>query len=932
MRSSLSVRLRTGASVAVLSFALAATAAPVRGQEAPPAEGQPVLEEIIVTGSRIKGVDLSGATQALQITREDIIESGATELIDILRDLGVTSGGTGTFNTSTAGITSGGTPVGASGVSLRGLGTSATLTLINNRRASISSFANGQESFIDVNSIPMAAVERVEVLPSGASALYGADAVAGVVNYVLRRDFEGAEVSVSYGNSTADTDEGKYNATAVLGQRFGAHHIMLVADHFKRNALFDRDRSFTKDSVRPNQQGFYPSFNDLFLMTNDQTEETCPPGQFKTGRLGEYCESDPNDFTSTQDELESTGGLLTYRLDLGETVSWFNEAIYQTSTARGTSSPAFFNRAPVDPEHPGWPAALVADMVEEAGADGFSDFYEFPIFAWGRFLEPRAAEVESETLRLVSGVEVELDGGWSLEGAVTYGRNERTQKGLSGLYRAVPFYNLLLGNICTDGTQVNRWRLNAVRPAASYRGDTCEAAGKTTLWYNVFNGQGEQPDGVAELIETTAERKGESELWSVDGFATGELFELPAGIVRVAIGGEYRTESVKDTPSGDAVATRDVPEPILGFSSTAADAEREQWALFAEAYVPVAPGLELQLAGRYDHYDAFDGDFNPKIAARWELVEEVILRASWSTSFRAPSLAQSGAGTRLTSYTVDCATVPAACGGDATADGNDLFSEEVGNPDLRPEEAESYSAGVLFRPTRDIEVNLDYWAIRHENLVGVDEDDFLRKALAGAFPIVGEGELPTGQPGIEVENGFVTDAHFALTNLGFQETSGIDLAFTQYIDLGDAGDLRLTLDGTYVAEFRRQASPGAPVEDLEGTFRYPKFLGKAGVRWSGDDISVRLTAHYTSSYDDDPSSTVRAALGIPPGEVVTVDSWTTFDLNVTYDVTEWAYLSLSVDNLFDEDPPRALGSGANVDHVNHDSIGRFITLRGTVQF
>ncbi|MBO6797780.1 TonB-dependent receptor plug domain-containing protein [Maricaulis sp.] len=195
----------TTALVASLTFVASAAAK----------EAESTQESITVTGTRIEGLDLEGAVQAVQIDREAIEESGANSVIDLMRDLTITGGGSGTFSTSTAGPLSSDTPVGAGGVSLRGLGTSATLTLINGRRATISAFARGQESFIDVNSIPLAAIERVEVLPNGASATYGADAVAGVVNYVLRDDCEGQEIFVSYGDSTASTDEGRFNINGI---------------------------------------------------------------------------------------------------------------------------------------------------------------------------------------------------------------------------------------------------------------------------------------------------------------------------------------------------------------------------------------------------------------------------------------------------------------------------------------------------------------------------------------------------------------------------------------------------------------------------------------------------------------------------------------------------------------------------------------------
>lgn len=894
-------------------------------------EGVAETDTVTVTGTRIRGLDLEGAVQAYELDRDDILESGATSVIDLLRDLTITGGGGGTFSTSTAGPLSSNTPVGAAGVSLRGLGTSATLTLINGRRASVSAFANGQESFIDVNAIPLAAIERVEVLPNGASAIYGADAVAGVINYVLRDDYEGQELTVSYGDSTADTDEGKLSVNAVFGRQLGDHHITAVVDYFKRNAFFDRDRAISRDSVRPSQQGFYPSFNDLFFMFYDQTEEPadggCAADDFGFGPFGEFCEVDTNDFTSIQDELESIGALFVHNWEISPQLTWFNELLYQQSDSRGTGSPANFSRAPIDPESPNWPAALIDDIVAEGGVGDFSDYYGFPIFAWGKLLDPRAVEVESESFRFTTGFEYAFDNGWTLESGLLYGGNDRTQRGLSGLVISEAFYNANLGNLCTDGTTVTRWDVDLERPGASYVGDTCEANGRTTLWYNPFGGQDDQPEGLRELLETQAERNGESRMYALDMNASGDLFDFNGRTVKAAFGAEFRREEIEDTPAGVAVATIDNPEPILGFSSTSAEAERDQYAVYGELYIPLSDSVEMQLAGRYDEYDDFGGDFNPKVALRWEALDSLIFRANWSTSFRAPSLAQSGAGVLLSSYGVDCAETPQACDGDPTASGAFLLSEDVGNPDLGPENAETYGAGLLFRPNDDININLDYWNIRHEDLVGIDEEDFIRRAFAGEFPVVAPGQLPTGTAGLEVNNGFVSDAHFQITNLGYQETSGLDFNYTQYFGEGPWGAFSFLFDATYLLEFERQASVNSPVEDLAGDFRYPELLANARLRWNKAAWRASVGGRYTSSYDDDPSPRVLEAVGLPADAGVDVDSWLVYDFDVSYDFAENSFIQLNVRNIFDEEPPLVLGTGANVDHINHDSLGRFVTLR-----
>jgi outer membrane receptor protein involved in Fe transport len=896
------------------------------------------IEEILVTGTHIEGLDLEGAVQAVQLSREDILESGAESVGELMQDLTITGGGQGTFTTSTAGPLSSDTPVGASAVSLRGLGTSSTLTLINGRRATISSFAKGQESFIDINSIPMAAIERIEILPNGASATYGADAVAGVVNYVLRDDYEGLEITASYGDSWEDTDDSRKNLNIVAGAGNDRNHVMLVLDAYERNPFFNRDRKISANSVRPSQQGFYPSFNDLFFMFYDQTEEPadggCAEGDFGSGNFGEFCEVDTNQFTSVLDAYESVGGMLTYRFDASETVTWRNELIFQQTESNGTSSPANFSRAPMDPESPLWPAALVADMEEEGSFGGlvdFTDFYGFPIFAWGKFPEPRAVSVESDTLRFVSSLEVDFESGWNLDAGIAYGKNESEQNGLSGLVISEAFYNANLGNLCTDGTVVERWDVNLVRPSASFVGDTCEDIGKTTLWYNPFGGQAEQAPGIDEAIRTTARRSGESEMFGVDATLSGALFDWNGRTVSAAFGMEWRNESVLDVPSGVAVATTFNPEPILGFSSTSADADRDQYAVFAEFFIPVTDKFDIQLAGRFDDYESFGSDFNPKVAFRYAPTDGLFLRANYSSSFRAPSLAQVGAGTLLSFYRVDCEATPAACDGEPDEDGEALFSEDVANDDLKPETADTWGFGISYAPDESLRISLDYWDISYEDLIGVDEDDFIRRALSGEYLVVGEGELPTGVAGVEVEGGFVIDAHFELSNLSFQDVSGVDLAYTQYFDLG-RGELALMADATYVMDFKTKASPGAPVIDEAGDFRNPELLGRLRGQYTLDDWRISLTARYTGDYRDDPSSRTLEAVGLPDDAKVQVSSWTVWDAYAAYEFDEHSYLSLNVRNLFDRDPPLVLGLSANVDYSNHSAMGRYLTLRYTYTF
>lgn len=463
-------------------------------------------------------------------------------------------------------------------------------------------------------------------------------------------------------------------------------------------------------------------------------------------------------------------------------------------------------------------------------------------------------------------------------------------------------------------------------------GETCEDNGGTTLWYNPFGGQVAQEAGVAELLATQAERSGRSRLYAFDASVNGTLLEMPAGPLKAAFGGEFRRETLRDEPSGVAVATVDNPEPILGFSSTSAEADRNSWALYGELYVPLADGLDVQLAGRFDDYEGFGSDFNPKVAARWEPAPWLALRANYSTSFRAPSLAQSGAGVLLSSYRVDCEATPGACDGDAAADGEALLSEDVGNPALGAENARSFGGGVVLQPNADMEVRIDYWNIRHEDLVGIDEDDFIRRALAGEFEVVGDGALPTGTPGLEVANGFVTDAHFQITNLGFQKTDGIDFGYTHRLGGGSAGDFSLSADATRILNFERKASEASPLEELAGDYLYPDFIATGRLRWRKGALRATVSGHYKSGYLDDPSDRTLDALGLPLDADYEVDDYLTFDFSVSYDFAEDSFIQLAVRNLLDAEPPRVLGASANVDLFNHDLIGRYATVRVTKRF
>ena len=930
------------------------------------AEEMEEIEEVTVTGSHIQGLDLEGATNAVEIDSKAIMESGASSLVDLLSELSVTGGGNGTFSTAGSGPGSSQSPVGSSGVSLRSLGTSSTLTLVNGRRVSVSSFAaGGTESFVDINSIPKSAVERIEILPSGASATYGADAVAGVINVILKKDYEGAELSVSTGQSTASSNDAKHNLNFLWGKSTENARGLVVVDYSKDEPLFERDRASTAISGDPSADGIYASFNTATVSTDDRVEtadcQADTSGNFtykdvNTGEFGEACEYNVNADTATKGAFESTGITATFEYDFGDN-TWFNEFMYQTTKSQGNRAGATFgsNGMAISANHPGWQVADAQGILADLGSD---DFYT----VYGRMPEARATEVESKSLRFVSGIKGEM-GSWDWESAVSFGRSESEQTGVSGLVNREALQAGLLGKLCSDGTIVegdfSYTGDKALKDSVSYTpgGVTCESLGKTTVWYSPFDGKRNQDPVMASLLAIDGKRAGASNLYSVDyKTSTLDLFTLPSGTVAAAFGAEWRREEVEDLPSDALLAKPDNTDPVLEFSSTGADYSRDQYAAYGELSVPLAANFEAQLAGRYDNFDDFGDSFNGKVGLRYQFSDELIFRANWSQSFRAPSLAQSGLTTLLASYNLDntCTasddpfTQTFTDAGLCDTTQREVNSEVVGNDKLEAETADTYGFGVLLRPTDDIELNIDWWKIDYENVIEDSDDAWLAQTLAGntdGIIVTSASALPSGTAGIALTcdpNNYTASTaddcgsnaaemisfHSQQINVGAQSVQGVDFTYTHYFYDGSYGSMTFLADASYLIEYKEQLLKGGVTEDKAGEYSYPQLMGSAKLRWSYNQISSSLSANYTGEYKDDldTDSAENAGYNAATDER-TVPSWTTFNFSASYDFDNESFVQFNIRNLLDEKPNLVYGSGANVDYSNTNTMGRFITLR-----
>lgn len=878
------IRLALGGAVA-LSTSLSMPIAFAQDQDDP-------TETVMVTGSRIaREGDFQSPSPVLTVDREAIQKSGYSNLQQLLEK--VPANGNGAF--STRGNNQDSTANGAASVSLRGLGADATLVLVNGRRVSVSPFAESvTTNFVDINAIPVSAIERVEVLKDGASAVYGSDAVAGVVNIVLRKDFQGLELSGSFG-STTESDYEEDNLSVIWGFGDDDSNVTIIGDYFKNTTLANAERGSFGFANQSPQGGFdlrssrgYPG---RFILNGVTTiDPNCPAGSI----AGQTCRFDYGPFNLLLPEAERTGMTLLAHQGLGGSVELFTEIAFQhnNSMAQGAPTPLDETAGLTVPcTHPNRPTTFTCNPGVTTIGIGRYRTVDAGARIW---------EISSDNLRGVVGLRGEFGDGWTWEAAAQRARSESEQTG-----------DQSQGWIRTDFLQTE---INAGR-------------------YNPFGGV-QNPASVIDAITTNLVRRGKADLTMYDGQVSGEIFDMPAGAVLMAFGAEWREERVSDIP--DDQFQRGL---IFGTESVSAEATRDNWSAFVEFSVPVLESLELSLAARYDDYSDFGTTTNPKVALRFTPLDTLALRASWGTGFRAPSLAQIGLGPSQESQffvdTYGCADNPTYCAN------TDYLIEFSGNPNLEPEESETYNVGVAFQPTDRLNLTLDYWNIEQELKIDEVPFGFLYTQscnVQNSTVCVRGAPLPgdTLGPLQQVNSGF--------TNIGAQNTDGVDFSTSWSTDLG-AGSMTLGLTWSHLLKFERielnQTATALVTRDLTGEYEYPEDRAQLSGDFEFGDFGFFAQVNYVGEFQDTPD--ILPIGGAPDGtldydqiDTPKVDAWTTLNLQARFTGIENMKFLLSVDNALDEDPPFAAGDGDTdlygyVQNI-HTPRGRFWSAKAIFNF
>ena len=839
------------------------------------------VEKIEVTGSHVKRVDQETVAPVEIITREQIERTGQPTVAEVLRNIPANSGGS--FSES---FTNSFAP-GAAGISLRGLGQKTTLVLLNGRRTAGYGFAqNLQDAFVDLNSIPTGAVERIEILKDGASAVYGSDAIAGVVNIILRKDYKGFEGSANAGYYEGNWNDLRATLTGGIGDlardRWSAFGTF---DFYKRDLLMLRDTDARGSRDQRHQAGgrnhqsltgggTWRQLTAANANTNFFRAITECPGFVLTpadamargliardlGNTGfnqpgnTFCGYDFNDQFTALPETERYGFIGRVTREFTPNLpGYFELGLSRVETFQKFQAPFFAGTVGLQQTAAGL-RPFVYNVRFAPGSAG-NPFNSNATYNGVHVdLGTRNTQTDSDTLRTLFGLQYTIRS-WDFDSAVGYSKNEIDQSSINRTTLAGTSAALGVSPAPQPPIPVSTASLfNLDRPSQN------SATLRNSLLYNV-------------------PRLAESELKFVDTKASSEFGRLPGGPIGIALGAEYREEKLQDRPDPIAQAGG-----ILGQGITATDGQRDSTALYAEVALPLTRAIEMQVAARHDRYSDFGNTTNPKVGIKIKPLNSILLRANWGKGFRAPSLPE---------ISPSVATFFTGVIDPVTNTGVNISGVFAGNPSLRPEKSESATAGIIFEPNQNFSVGLNWYKIEWKDQV----------ASPSFQSIVNSGD-PTRVIRDPVTNAIVTVLS-NYTNLSKTETDGVDLE-ARYRMSTAMGRWTVRANLSYVNSFEEEGVQVAGRND--GTNTIPRTRGNLAIDWDFRNLSMTASANYVRHYYQGllpstwfaPPQDAAFQNGTYPDQI---PSYTTYDLFARYQLTKNLSLSAAVININNRMPP-----------------------------
>ena len=848
------------------------------------AHAQQDIEEVMVTGSYIKGSATDGASPVEVIDREEIENIGAVSIADITRNLSVNSGSENASDSFTQGSTQG-----TSNVNLRGLGLSSTLILVDGRRQTLTgATANDGSVFVNTNSIPVVALERVEVLKEGAAAVYGSDAVAGVVNYIFRRDFTGVEFEMSSQEAdiSGQTDD---RVSVIWGAENGNTNFVLAASILDRSPMSGAD--FNPSLAQLGISGLGTSF----LLFGPSTVASGP----YAGTYAPFENVPDPSCVANQGILIPQASGQRCGFVYGPRFNVVNDedhtsmyGSFKTLLANGNGLEIDYMSTSIDvndnPQSPSYPALSYLSPANAIMPGTGGNPFGVPVLWLGRalgsaFPSPIAPR-ENETDRFSIGLNGSFDNGFDWDAHYTVSSEDA--------YGQQP------------DTSTSRF-------SAAIKGNGGSAGNQT---WDLFTPTNNSAD-LIKWISTNQQTWTNTELAVFDFLMTGSV-----GNIDIASGLQFRDESFDIARGASSIAKFDAagnitePADLLflggGLESTAS---RNATALFIEGSMNPSDRLEVKGALRYEDLES-DSSVDPKIAFRYQASDELALRASFSTSFREASLAQ------LTSTNISLQGIQ-DYNADGSAKGGTAFIRiaQANNPNLAPEESDNMNIGAIWNPTDKLSMKLDYWAIDYTNVITIES----AQGKVAANPLDPDVKRTAGGTLTGVTTKYFNAANVNTSGLDFESTYDFDTSF---------GQAQVGVNMMHMFEY--EIPVGNTTKDVVGLFNHDNFARSLPdtkavfhAALNSGNNSLSLFGRYTGDYKTTrPLDATAKARGFSQS----IDSFFTVDLMNSYLVEmndSELKLSLGITNMFDEEVPLVYDAANwSYDAKHHDPRGRMIYI------
>ena len=930
METVISRSVRLICSGGMAAFTLGMLAQPAMAQDAN-------LQRVEITGSSIKRASAETASPIQVIGRDELLKSGKASVSEYLQTL--TADGAGSLPTGFGN----GFAAGSTAISLRGLGATSTLVLLNGRRlAPFARADDGQKSFTDLSSVPMQIVERIEILKDGASSTYGADAIAGVVNIILRKDFEGTMLKADTGMS-GDRDAKQHKASFTFGKGnldTDKFNVVVNAEYNKSDSLLNKDRAdrawIGKGDLRAYGYPIGTQFASGYINgTNDANPS--PAGLIRNPTTLNYVAlpgcaalsaSSPQDpkggcvwhqdqFRAMQPEIESINLYARGTLQLNADTQLYTELGYSKRDTAFMMFPPPITPTIAFPATASNPAGIINYGSVDAtamrlAANHPQNPYGVPVRVRYSAFDVGASErkANNEFNRFVIGAKGTFSG-WDYDSAYVHSESKLH----------LDYSNML--------------NLNVMRAAL---GDS------TSKYFPYYIGAeaSKNPASLYAAMVRSLTSDSTTKLDVIDLKASRELFALPGGMMGLAVGAEHRREKL-DNPSLDGTL-----DGSVNSSYVAAKGDSKVSAVFVEVLAPVVKTVELSAAMRYDKYENFSST-TPKLGAKWTPLKTFALRGTYSEGFRAPGAAEASQASQSTGSapTVDPVRCPngktPAPGANQTDCNITISAVKLGNPGLQPETSKGFTLGLVWDPLNDTSLSLDAWKIKRSN-----EINPLPYNEAAALPSAVRADNNLTVNGVVMPNtGTLLVAKAPYRNSSFTEIKGIDLDVKQRLRLGEYGKATIGLTWTHIASWLRAESDSVSYQfagthgncDTSNCAGTPKDKINLVTSWDKGDWNVTATANYRSDLKNIKYEGAKCATTYLGGADAPVGcslaSFTTLDLSTRWNYSKALQLFASVSNLTDKIAPLDALTYGGMSYNPMDAsgaIGRYFKIGASYKF